>query len=65
MFARIARLQMRRVMVVVVMSCGPLMLVYSESVMMLGMVVVGVGVDVQRGALARGRGQDQSEQDRY
>jgi hypothetical protein len=33
--------------------------------MVLGMIVIGVLVDVQRRDLAGGRGQDRSEQDRY
>ena len=35
-----------------------------EPMLVLRMVVIGVGVDVQRSALAGGRGHDQSEQDR-
>jgi hypothetical protein len=41
------------------------MLVCGEPVMVLGMVVIAVRVSVQRRELAGGRGQDQSERDRY
>jgi hypothetical protein len=39
------------------------MLVCREPVVVLGMIVIGVRVDVQRRDLAGGRGQHQSEQD--
>ena len=55
---------MLRFIVLVVMRRGPLMLVCSEPVMVLGMIVIGVLVDVQRRDLAGGRGQDQSEKER-
>lgn len=64
MVAGIARLQMDHVMGVIMMQCGPLMLVCSGSVMVFGMIVVGVRVGVQRSDLAGRRGQDQSEQNR-
>ena len=63
--ARVARLQMRRIIVVVMMLCWPMMLVCSEPVMVLGMIVIGVCVDVQRGDLAGRPGPDQCEQYRY
>ena len=63
MQAGVARLQMHRVMVLVVMRGGPMMLVCGKAVMVLRMIVIGVLVDVQRRDLAGGRGQDQSEQD--
>jgi hypothetical protein len=65
MLAGIARLQMRGVIVLVVVRRGPMMLVCGEPVMVLGMVVIAVRVSVQRRELAGGRGQDQSERDRY
>ncbi|MEO7273074.1 MAG: hypothetical protein ABIX28_07725 [Vicinamibacterales bacterium] len=49
--------------IIVVMRSGPMMLVCGKAVMVLRMIVVGVLVDVPRGDLAEGRGQDQSEQD--
>ena len=63
MLAGVARLQMHRVMVLVVVRGGPMMLVCGKAVMVLRMIVIGVLVDVQRRDLAGGRGQDQSEQD--
>lgn len=62
MLARVARLQMHHVIVLVVMRGGPIMLVRSEPVTMLRMIVIGVRVDVQRRDLAGRRGQAQSEQ---
>ena len=62
--AGFARLEMRRVIVVVVMRYGSIVLVCSEPVVVLGMVVVDVQVNVEQRHLARRRGEDQSEQDR-
>ncbi|MGH9370470.1 MAG: hypothetical protein ACRD15_02940 [Vicinamibacterales bacterium] len=53
---------MDRVMVLVVVRGRPVMLVCGKAVMVLRMIVICVLVDVQRRDLARGRGQDQSEQ---
>ena len=53
---------MRRVIVLVVVRRCPMMLVCSQTVMVLRMIVIGVCVGVQRRDLAGGRGQDQSEQ---
>jgi hypothetical protein len=66
MLTRVARLHMRRVIVFVfvVVRCGPVVLVCGEPVMVLGMIVIGVRVDVQRRDLAGCRGQDHAEQDR-
>ena len=64
MLPRVACLQMHRIIVLVVMRRGPLMLVCSGPVMVLGMIVIGVLVDVQRRDLAGGRGQDQSKKER-
>ena len=55
---------MHRIIVFVVMRCGPLVFVCGEPVMVLGMIVIGVLVDVQRRDLAGGRGQNQSEKER-
>jgi hypothetical protein len=63
MEAGIARLQVHRVMVLVVVGSRPMMLVCGKAVMVLRMIVIGVLVDVQRRDLAGGRGQDQSEED--
>lgn len=62
MEAGAAGLQMDRVMVLVVVRGRPVMLVCGKAVMVLRMIVICVLVDVQRRDLARGRGQDQSEQ---
>jgi hypothetical protein len=62
--AGFARLQMHGVIVVVTLY-GPIVFVCSEPVVVLGMIVVAVAVKVQQERLAGGRGQDQSEQDRY
>ena len=62
--SRVAGLQMHRIIVLVVLRSGPMMLVCSEPVMVLGMFVIGVLVNVQRRDLAGGRGQDQSENER-
>jgi hypothetical protein len=62
--AGFARLQMHGVIVVVTLY-GPIVFVCSEPVVVLGMIVVAVEVKVQQERLAGGRGQDQSEQDRY
>jgi hypothetical protein len=63
MLARVARLEMRRVIVGVVMRRWP-MLVCSQPVMVLGMVMIGICVNVQRGDLAGRPGPDQCEQHR-
>jgi len=42
-----------------------MVLVGSEPVMMLGMIVIDVGVRVQRGGVARRRCQDRAEQSGY
>ena len=55
---------MHRVMVLVMVRGGPMMLVCGKAVMVFRMVVICVLVDVQRGDLTGGRGQDQSEQKR-
>jgi hypothetical protein len=52
MLARVARLEMRCLMVLVVVRGGALMLVCGKAVMVLGMIVIGVLVDVQRRDLA-------------
>ena len=64
MLAGFARLQMHCVIIIVVMMRGgPMMLVCGKAVTVFRMIVTGVLVDVQRGDLAGGRGQDQPEQD--
>lgn len=63
MLAGVARLQMHHVIVLVLMRGGSMMLVRGKAVMVLGMIVIGVLVDVQRRNLAGRRGKDQSEQD--
>ena len=55
---------MHRIIVLIVMRRGPLMLVCSKPVMVLGMIVIGVLVDVQRRDVAGGRDQDQCEKER-
>jgi hypothetical protein len=62
-----ARLEMHRLIVVavVVMLCWPIVLVGREPVVVLRVIVVTVQVNVPQRHLARGRGQDQAEQDRY
>ena len=64
MLARVARLEMRRVIVGVMVLRWP-MLVCSQPVMVLGMVMIGVCVDVQRGDLAGRPRPDQCEHYRY
>jgi hypothetical protein len=64
MLARVARLEVRRVIVGVMMLCWP-MLVCSQPVVVLGMVVIRVGVDVQRGDLAGRPSPDHCEQHRH
>ena len=56
---------MHRIIVFVMMRCWPMMVVYSEPMMVFGMIVIVVGVDVQRGDLAGRPGPDQNEQHRY
>ena len=63
MLAGVARLQMYCFIIVVVVRCGPIMLVCGKAVMVLRMIVICVLVDVQRRDLAGGRGQGQAEQD--
>jgi hypothetical protein len=63
MEAGVARLQLCCLMLLVVVRRRPVMLVCRKAVMVLRMIVNCVLVDVQRRDLARGRGQDQSEQD--
>jgi hypothetical protein len=63
MLAWVARLQMYCFIIIVVMLCGPWVLVSGKAVVVLGMIVICVLVDVQRRDLAGSRGQDQSEQD--
>ena len=62
MLARVARLEMHCLVLVVVRD-RPMMLVYGKAVVVLRMIVIGVLMDVQRRDLARSRGQHQSEQD--
>jgi hypothetical protein len=56
MLTGVARLEMHRIMILirVVMRGGSRMLVRSRSVLVLWMIVIGVGVRVQRGHLGRG-----------
>jgi hypothetical protein len=61
---RIARLQMRRRIVLDAICCRPMMLVGGEPVMVVGMIVIGVQMDVQRRALAGGKGQNERRHDR-
>jgi hypothetical protein len=63
MLAWVARLQMYSFIIIVVMLCGPWVLVSGKAVVVLGMIVICVLVDVQRRDLAGSRGQGQSEQD--
>jgi hypothetical protein len=63
MEAGVARLQMHCLVVLLVVRGGPMMLVCGKTVIVLGMIVIGVLVDVQRRDLGGGRGQDQSEHD--
>lgn len=63
MLTGVARFQVGRVIGVCLMWGRPMMLVRGQSVVVLGMIVVGVLVNVQRRDLASIRGQDQSEQD--
>ena len=63
MEAGVARLQLCCLMLLVVVRRRPMMLVCRKAVMVLRMIVICVLVDVQRRDLARGQGQDQSEQD--
>jgi hypothetical protein len=65
MLAGATRLHMHHVVVLVLMRDGSMMLVCSEAVMVLGMIVTGVLVDMERRDLPGGRGHDKSEQDRY
>ena len=60
MLARVTRIQDDLVIVMIVMSYARevVMLVSSETVVMLGMVVVGVRVNVPRRDLAHGRAED-------
>ena len=62
MLAGVTRLQTQSI--IIVMGCGGMVLMGSQSVMVLGMFVIGERVDMQRGDLAGGRGQHQTEQDR-
>lgn len=56
MLAGLARLE-SHVLIVLVLMCGRRMvLVCSRAMMMLGMIVIAVRVDVQRGRLAGRRG---------
>jgi hypothetical protein len=64
MDAGLAGFEVRRTIVLIVMGCGAMMLVRSEAVVVLRMIVIRVVVDVQRRDLARGRGQNQSKEDR-
>jgi hypothetical protein len=65
----LARTQGRSVVVAVggglVVPGSRLMLVGREPMVVLRVIVAGVGVNVQREALDRGRGHHQSEQDRH
>jgi hypothetical protein len=63
MEAGVAGFKVRRAVVLVLMRFGPMMLVRSEPMAVLRVMVIGVQVDVQRRDLARGRGQDECEQE--
>ena len=65
MLARVARFQMLRIIVFVMVRCCPMMVVCSEPMMVFRMIVIVVGVDVQRGDLAGRPGPDQCEQYRH
>lgn len=67
MLSRLARFEMRRlailITIIVVMIGGPRMLVRGRSVMVFGMLVLEVGVRVQRGPLEGGAGEGKAGHD--
>ena len=60
MAGRIARID--RLPIVIVVVSASMVLVHRQAVMVFAMIVIGVGVDVQRRRLAAGR-EKRSEQD--
>ncbi|CAN5690780.1 hypothetical protein BH18ACI5_BH18ACI5_22800 [soil metagenome] len=58
----VAGFKMYRTIALIMTRCGCVMFVRGDAVMVLGMIVIGVGVDVQRRELAGGRGHNQSKQ---